>query len=117
MLDGHYIQKRFLAGNYCISVYKALHTTCGTIHSVEICVPIGHYLFVIHRLRDELVYHSNQIPFFSEQLVLLTNVKRMTHEFDLTINILLTNAKNLMKSIIQSLHAIESILIKVNLSQ
>lgn len=65
------------------------------------------------RLTEELSYHANQIPFFSEQLELLTTVKRSTNEFDITVNVLLVNADNLMSAIISSLKATESVLVKV----
>lgn len=68
------------------------------------------------RLRDELAFSSNQILFFSEQLLLLTNVKRMTHEFDLTVNMLLKTAENLMKSVLRTLNVVEAILLKVCVS-
>lgn len=65
------------------------------------------------RLLEDLIYNSNQIPFYAEQLALLTNVKRSTDEFDLTVSVLLTNAQNLMRSITKSLDATEALLVKV----
>jgi len=49
------------------------------------------------RLSEELLYHSNQVTFYAEQLSMLTNVKRCTDEFDTTVNALATNGDNLMR--------------------
>jgi len=65
------------------------------------------------RLSEELLYHSNQVTFYAEQLSMLTNVKRCTDEFDTTVNALATNGDNLMKTILQSLKSSEAILLRV----
>ena len=70
-------------------------------------------LVVAYRSNEELLYHSNLITFYAEQLSMLTNVKRSTSPFDLTIKALATNGDNLMKSILKSLNAAESVLLKV----
>ncbi|XP_067933961.1 uncharacterized protein [Watersipora subatra] len=78
----------------------------------KFCEVIAKYSLAGQRFTDELLYYSNQATFYAEQLSMLTNVKRSTSPFDVTIKALATTGDNLLKSILKSLEASESILLK-----